>query len=80
MAMMRDLVLMTPAATPAAAATATTQAEARQQITRMEPINVFVVGGSHVHDWWSAQSISYSNPVMLIREQQLTCVYISKDT
>jgi hypothetical protein len=26
------------------------------------------LGGSHIHDWWSAQSTSYSNPAMLTRE------------
>jgi hypothetical protein len=26
------------------------------------------IGGSHIHDRWSAQSTSYSNPAMLTRE------------
>jgi hypothetical protein len=33
------------------------------------------VGGSHIHNWWSAQSTSHPIPAMLIGDRELTCIY-----
>ncbi len=33
------------------------------------------VGGSHIHDWWSAQSTSHPIPAMLTGDWELTCTY-----
>jgi hypothetical protein len=35
------------------------------------------LGGSHIHDWQSAQSTSHPIPAMLTGDRELTCIYLN---